>query len=583
MITVSLFHFDVWFLSGGFVGVDIFFVISGFLMTGIIFKGFEKNTFNIGGFIKARGKRIVPPLLIVCLFSLIFSYFFLYDPELYNSLNQISTAMFFVSNIFFWKTTSYFAPGSETNILLHTWSLSVEWQFYIIYPLVLVTIKKFFNLKVTKISIFIACFFSFLLSIYATPLWATSSYFLLPTRGWEMLLGGVAFLVNFNVNNKLRKLTQLVGFLFIFISCVFFTKETLWPSYFAIVPTLGAFLILVSNCDSILLKNKIMQAIGLWSYSIYLWHWIVVYLINRYLDIENPITIIAGLLISIFLGYLSFKFIEKGGFNNPIKTISFMVIASCSILLLNKELISNRSISDTPENDLVTYYENYKDNTPWIDNTCSNDFCENGGLFLWGDSHARALYSGLKESLSNITEVTTTSCSPSLKYPDYVLKSRIQCNINNKEALRQIILKKPSVVILAQKNRHDENDWISITNELKIYGVEHVVVIGPVPQFKGDLPLLVAKKYLDSDLINKKDMDYRIFGSDNLMLKEDRKIYTYISILNTLCANDKCKFKVNNNDLHSLIASDYGHLNNEGSKFIADIILNKISTLVIKD
>jgi peptidoglycan/LPS O-acetylase OafA/YrhL len=129
-------------MTGGFAGVDVFFVISGFLMTGIIFRGIEANNFSIIKFYTARAKRIIPALSALCLVVLIYSFFSLYDVEHKDTVNQAISALGFWSNFYFWETSSYFSAGSETKILLHTWSLSAEWQFYIIYPVLLFYYQK---------------------------------------------------------------------------------------------------------------------------------------------------------------------------------------------------------------------------------------------------------------------------------------------------------------------------------------------------------------------------------------------------------------------------------------------------------
>ncbi|HAY4576603.1 TPA: acyltransferase, partial [Escherichia coli] len=156
VLAVVLFHFNRGWVPSGFVGVDVFFVISGFLMTSIIFGGLEGNKFSLWGFYKARARRIVPALAVMLICVMVYGWYNMYTPEFKTLAKHAASSLLFVSNIVYWKESSYFAPGAEEKWLLHTWSLSVEWQFYIIYPLAIYIIRKAFSLKVSRILILIA-------------------------------------------------------------------------------------------------------------------------------------------------------------------------------------------------------------------------------------------------------------------------------------------------------------------------------------------------------------------------------------------------------------------------------------------
>ncbi|EJE4534142.1 acyltransferase [Vibrio parahaemolyticus] len=308
VLAVVLFHFNPELLPGGFAGVDVFFVISGFLMTGIIFRGLESNSFSILRFYLARANRIIPALSALCFFLLIVGWFYI-TPLDYKDLSQhIASSMSFVSNITYWLESGYFDADSHEKWLLHTWSLSVEWQFYIIYPLVLVVMKKFMSHRTMKFTILIGALIGFIFCMFATFKWPSASFFLLPTRAWEMMMGGVAYLfpVNLNKNNKVK--LEAVGFSLILASYIFLSKDDLWPGYLSLLPVLGAFFIIQSQRnDSLLTSNVISQKLGLWSYSIYLWHWPIVVAFN-YLLIKNyPL----GILLSLFVGYISYRLIEN--------------------------------------------------------------------------------------------------------------------------------------------------------------------------------------------------------------------------------------------------------------------------------
>lgn len=313
VLAVVLFHFNPQWLPGGFAGVDVFFVISGFLMTSIIFNGIEKNTFSLFKFYNARANRIIPVLAAMSLTVIIFGVFYLLPGDLENIGKQIQKSSIFTSNILFSEGGGYFDTSEHTKWLLHTWSLSVEWQFYIFFPIIIIALKKylsFANLKRIVVGLFIA---SFIYCIYATYKDSKTAYFMLTSRAWEMLLGGLAFLYPLSFKNKSFQLTaQYSGLLLILASYFFISKDTPWPGYMALIPVFGAYLIIISNQQgNVLLNNPIMSNIGKWSYSIYVWHWPLV-VFGFYFAIEN--WYMFGIPLSIFLGSLSYKLIEQINF-----------------------------------------------------------------------------------------------------------------------------------------------------------------------------------------------------------------------------------------------------------------------------
>jgi len=271
VIAVVLFHFNASWLPGGFAGVDVFFVISGFLMTGIIFKGLDTDSFSIIKFYIARANRIIPALAILCFFLIFFGWFFLYNSE-YNVLaKHVRDSLYFLFNHTYWLESGYFDADSHEKWLLHTWSLSAEWEFYIAYPLFLFVLSKIFNISTLRVLVFVAAILGFCFCVFASFYWPDAAYFLLPTRAWQMLLGGVAFLYPIDAFKNNPKV-EFWGWLFIFGTYIFITNDNLWPGYLALMPVFGAFLIIQSNNSKSKITNNVyFQKIGSWSYSIYLW------------------------------------------------------------------------------------------------------------------------------------------------------------------------------------------------------------------------------------------------------------------------------------------------------------------------
>lgn len=302
-------------MPGGFAGVDVFFVISGFLMTGIIFKGLEQEKFSTVKFYLARANRIIPALAMLCFVLLLLGWFFL-TPYEYQSLGKhVVGSVSFLSNIMYWQESGYFDVASHEKWLLHTWSLSTEWQFYIIYPLILVVLHRFMSLKAMKLTLLIGTLLGFAFCIVATTLVPGGAYYLLPTRAWEMMAGGVAFLYPFTIAEKNKKLLEWLGLILILAAYFFISQENAWPGYLAFIPVLGTFFVIqAQRNNSVITNNIVFQKLGLWSYSIYLWHWPVV--VAVYTFSLPPVYLYCGIVLSIILGMLSYHFIERIKFNN---------------------------------------------------------------------------------------------------------------------------------------------------------------------------------------------------------------------------------------------------------------------------
>lgn len=283
VIAIMIFHFNHQWLPGALAAVDVFFVISGYLMTAIVFKGLNAKSFSLKKYYSARIRRIIPALLALVIILVVLGYFFL-GPISYRSLTKESIrSLLFVSNFLYWRETGYFDPGAMSKFLLHTWTLSVEWQFYLIYPIVLAVLAKFLSIStLKKVLIGIAIAF-FVLTVFISYYAPMAAYYLLPGRVWDMLIGGLAFLYPFNVSTKWKKISlECIGLAMIVGSFFLFSEHSLWPGFWVIVPTMGVFLLVQANSSSIFTNNIIFQKVGLWSYSLYLYHWPILVINHRY-------------------------------------------------------------------------------------------------------------------------------------------------------------------------------------------------------------------------------------------------------------------------------------------------------------
>lgn len=593
VLAVAIFHFNQSVLPGGFIGVDVFFAISGFLMTAIIYGGLDSGRFSVWSFYKARARRIVPALVAVILVLIVYGWIYMFTTEFKSLSKHAVSSLLFFSNITYWKESSYFAPGAEQNWLIHTWSLSVEWQFYLIYPIFIVAIRKICSDKVAKLLILSAAVLSFAISVYASRILVSSSFYLLPTRAWEMMAGGAVFLYPLKRGKGLP--LELVGLILIIASALLFNGDYYWPSYNALLPVIGAMLIIMSRSENGILSRKPFQILGSSSYSVYLWHWPIYVFMYNYFGGVGTLGMVVGIALSIVIGYISYIFVEvpcknKGKVLNKIYYISCLSL-SLFIFHANGLKSDYRSISHTEENDLVEHYDGYKFDAGglWdkcnaserlknIDSTCV-DKKSHGGVFLWGDSHAGSLSLGIRSLLApNVpfNQLAASSCKPSLDKNPGVISATIGCNFSNEKAIRDIESIKPEFVFLAQRFEHEKTDWNLIAKKLHSLGVKNVILIGPIPQWKGSLPLIVAKNYSSSSLyIGHQYLDERIVNTNSDMKKINNRDYIYVDLFSSLCKvkeSLECRARVDEG--FTLMSMDYGHLTDEGSTYIGKSIIS---------
>lgn len=322
ILLVILFHSGFSIFKGGYIGVDVFFVISGFLITSIIDKEIQNKTFSYRNFYLRRIRRIIPVLVFVMIVITIPAYFILFANNLEAYSRTLLYTLLCSNNIHLYITSgNYFAENSDLLPFLHTWSLSVEEQFYFILPPFLLVLHKKFNSQKRAIIIYTLCFIALLFSIYQSYSNPSAAYFLLPARLFELAIGS-ALAMNWNnlpkLNQQKNNLLSLIGFLLIIIPAIVLDKSSIFPGINALWPCLGTALLLFSGQDinkkgliNKLIENKIVVGIGLISYSLYLWHWpIFVFVKYLGLNLEGTIRILA-IALTFVLSYLSWKFIEQ--------------------------------------------------------------------------------------------------------------------------------------------------------------------------------------------------------------------------------------------------------------------------------
>ncbi len=318
ILPVLLFHAGFSVFSGGYIGVDVFFVISGYLITSIILAELEKGNFSLKRFYERRARRILPALSVVLFATSILTFIFM-PPELMKSYaNSLMSVVTFSSNFHFYVSSGYFSTAAEHKPLLHTWSLAVEEQYYILFPFLLMALTNIGLSNIIKITVALTLA-SLLLSQYlASTQQHDANFYLIFSRAWELLVGSLIALTGITknkVSNNLRDLLSLIGLGLIAYAMLTFDNHTPFPSFYTLIPILGtALLIVFTNQNSLvgkLLGNKLFVGIGLISYSLYLWHQPLFALTRLKAEGEPSETMfLALILLSFILAFLTYRFIE---------------------------------------------------------------------------------------------------------------------------------------------------------------------------------------------------------------------------------------------------------------------------------
>jgi peptidoglycan/LPS O-acetylase OafA/YrhL len=334
VVPVILFHAGFEFFSGGFVGVDVFFVISGYLITTILIEDIEKNRFSISSFYERRARRILPALFFLMFICIPFAWMWMVPTQMKDFSQSLVAVGLFASNILFWKESGYFDAVAEEKPLLHTWSLAVEEQYYLLFPIFLFLAWRFGKEKVFWTLVVLAAV-SLALSEWGWRNNATANFYLAPTRAWELFSGSIAAFVIQKRGVQANNLLALLGLTAILFSIFFYDEKTPFPSVYALVPVIGVvLLILFADRETFaakLLSTKGFVGIGLISYSAYLWHQ-PLFAFAKIRSIGDPGLALMSLLTvaSMALAWLSWKFIE-----NPFRRSSHIYNSRNSIFILS--------------------------------------------------------------------------------------------------------------------------------------------------------------------------------------------------------------------------------------------------------
>lgn len=588
VLFVLIFHINPGYLPGGFIGVDVFFVISGFLITSIVRKEVENNQFEYKSFYLRRIKRLLPLYYAVVLFSLIAGYFILF-PSAYKLLgSDVVAANLFLANVKSSISGNYFDSDS-TKPILHFWSLSVEEQFYFIMPTLYLFLHRYLKKYVIHFfTIFLLLSLGLSEVLSSTSKYAQYSYFLLPTRAWELLAGCLLAIIKVSLSNRTRVCFSYFGILLLVLSTIVTNEKSVFPGYITILPVLSAILIILGNEYGFgkILGNKILVSVGVASYSIYMWHWPIIIFLKSWFGISefSPIySILLGIII-IIIGFLSQKYIED--FFRFRKTISFSKglllyfltpliltgVIACAIYFTNG-LPSRFNVNKkfTATNTI---------NCPFYSAGCfiTNEKNDKEYVLMIGDSHA-GHFSNLFSNWFNDNKI-------SLK-----LFSSGGCNFYSKEfytnqceqikkQIKDEINKVKTVILVKRfdqeyKKKKFINEFSEYVNSITDLGI-NVILIKQVPKFK-------SSGFLEDWMMSRRygtNFDYKHYDIDNsfdlanekvMSLFVDNKNVHIIDFNNILLVNNKyLKFDDNNLPLYY----NNNHLTAYGSEWIYSKIKN---------
>lgn len=350
VISVIIFHFDKLLFPNGFLGVDLFFVISGYVITQSLVKSLKNKKFSFLTFYLKRARRILPALLVILLTSLILASIILLTADLKRFSESLISSLGFLSNLYFWLTGGYFSTNDQLKPLLHLWSLSVEEQFYLFFPIFLFIIYKFFNkLKYYFFAIIVISIISFYLNTYFLP-HSDTVFFLFPFRIWQFGIGAALALGSgLKINNLwLDSLYLFFSLFLIFFNFIYIFEHL--PDATLMCIGLGLILLKKVNRNNFLFKIfefKILIFIGLISYSLYLWHWPTISFL-KYIYIEGipPLIAMIAIMTIFLLSVLSWKFIEQPFLNkySNITSIKFILINIFLLLIISVFILSFKNI-----------------------------------------------------------------------------------------------------------------------------------------------------------------------------------------------------------------------------------------------
>ncbi|MDR5854145.1 acyltransferase family protein [Caballeronia sp. LZ062] len=618
--SVLLFHAFPSLLPGGFIGVDIFFVISGFLITTILVGSLELNRFSITEFYSRRIRRIFPALIVVFLASFVAAWTMLLPQDFIQFGTEMLAGAAFVSNFVLWHQAGYFDAASVTKPFLHLWSLAIEEQFYVVWPVALFLVWKW-NRRLAVMAV-VATVFSFVACVALTMHDPVAGFYSPVSRFWELMIGALlSFFMSSTSVHSARRLVERFGTVVGATGLVLFTvgfvvldEHRAFPGYWALLPTVGACLVIAAGPQALLnrfvLGSRPMVWIGSISYPLYLWHWPLLVLGRRIPTFDADWRLRGGaLVVAVILAWLTFKVVER-----PLRfsirpryavsglAASMMVMASIS----GAAVMSNGFLVRLPA-DLrpfatpidFQWQADVRSGTCFIQEVSVStrpSYCiekQRPLVALWGDSFGGAFYQGLHSLQENhsfgVAQLTQSACPPLLNVS---FEYRKNCADINKSVLESLKELQPQVLVMVSAWTHGDY-WMEYPAIVEKVGETlgavkatlpntKIVVVGPAPMWNGRLQDVMLKYYTDTPG-HPAPPQYMLYGRIprpqelDPLLREAVKAsgVEYISLLDLLCNQSGCLTRVGS-QATDLTAIDFGHLSLAGARYVAQKMAGEI-------
>ena len=601
VLLVIAYHLVALKIWGGFIGVDVFFVISGFLISSVILREIEEARFSLLAFYERRIRRILPALMVMLFVTAVFSCIYLLPSELKDFAKSLVAAIFSASNIYFLQSSDYFAAPTASKPLLHTWSLAVEEQFYIFFPLFLLLLRRWVPGKFRQ-SIVLVAATSFAISAFGAYAFPTATFYLPFTRTWELLLGTMLSLDAFpRIRSVFWRNVAAAAGLAAIVACGFvYGARTHFPGLAAVPPCLGAALIIAAGQEGTsfvgrLLSLKPVVFLGLISYSLYIWHWpIIVFQRMSMVQVRDASSrsVKGGLLVlTIVVATISWRYVEtpfrKGRFMLKGATaFKFATVSGIALTTLASAILALHGLPSryTPEEvEISSYMEREapyrlgtcfiasgKPSTDFDVSTCLHLDPHKKNYLLLGDSHAAQLWYGLDTVYPevNILQATASGCEPTLQN---VYMYGDQCSPIMQYVYRDYLPKHhvDRLLIAARWEQGDLPRLDDTMRELKQRGL-NIVLFGPIVQYDSPLPRLLTASLKENDpslpfkhRLNK----YRKLDEEMAYLAANTWHVPYVSFFQLLCPQNACT-EYAQKDVP--LQFDYGHLTQAGSMLVAE-------------
>jgi peptidoglycan/LPS O-acetylase OafA/YrhL len=540
VMLVVLHHLSSKWMPGGYLGVDVFFVISGFLITKVISREIEEGRFTFAQFYERRVRRLFPALFVVLFFVLAAGYFLLLPSDYLAMFRATLGTVFFASNMVFWRDLAdgYFATNAGLNPLLHTWTLAVEEQFYLLYPLLLLVCFRYAKQHVV-LALFVLSAMSLVAAEFLLHEHRVAVFFLSPFRAWELLTGAmIAFKAAPVLRSRhWREVAAAVGLLAIVIPAFLYDVNTAFPALAAVPPVLGSALLIHAGSSGSSLAGRVLQwrpvvYVGLISYSLYLWHWPLLVFAKYWIDPASlgpwlPVLLLASLLISSG----SYHFIERpfrkarnGVSRRALLALGFAVVVpttACALVgVLNRGLegrFSDKVVALDRVRAAPVPFKACGPDSGRHDGYCVvGDISQQPDVLLWGDSHMLAWMPGFdaafQQSGRSALVAWNSNCPPLLGVLDSVDDACQQQNmavlfeLRRSDRIRTVVMSafwskyfSDSEISLSTMDGKDGNRSVAPaafrqTIASLIQLGSRVVVLGPVPSYSRDVPLSLAQQ-----------------------------------------------------------------------------------------